>query len=159
MWWQCFLSQLVWLWYMQWKKKKKVTPVFLKIAWKAVLFLSIATVRCWALTWSWWSGFSSAPYLLCVRACISVSVCARSTSSSECIFVYLWTGSRQDIVCLAEPISVETQNEELSSTGKTWAPAKPHYEVFTLYCQLSNPKSTLPHLVWWRTPQPLLCLQ
>ena len=91
--------------------------------------------------------FLSTLFTLCVRACASVSVRARCMSSSECIFVYLWTGSRQDVVCLAEPIAVETRNEERSSTGKTLAPAKPHNEVFTLRCQPSNPKSTLPRLV------------
>lgn len=63
--------------------KRISNTVLPKIDWKATLFFSIATVRCWAPTWSWQSWFS--PCLVCV--CVFV-LCALYTSR-DCLFVCL----------------------------------------------------------------------
>lgn len=56
----------------------------LKIDWKAMNFLSIATVHCWALTWSWWSGFSQH---LIYSACVCVCVCTVCLPLSVSLFI------------------------------------------------------------------------
>lgn len=127
-----------------------------------MLFLSIATVHCWALTWSWWSGFSqhliySVSALvcspLCACVCVCVSVCA--------LYVFLWAclclfvdEDFQDVVCLVESISEETQSERGEKQHwQTLAPAKPDNEVVTFCCQ--NPQKTWPH----RYDEEFMCIQ
>lgn len=121
--------------------EKKSNTSYLKIDWKAVFFLSIATVQCRALGGDGVDSLSTL-FTLCICSCVCECVCA--------LYVLLWAGlclfvdkEFQDVVCLVESISVVTSNEWWNS--ETLAPAKTDNEVFTICCQLSNPQRTIPH--------------
>lgn len=125
--------------------KKISNTGFLKIDWKAMLLLSIATVHCWALTWSWWSGFSQhLIYSVCVFSCVCACACVCCMSSSS-VSLFI-CGRRVPRRCLFGWVHLCGNPERgVKQHWQTPAPAKPDNEVFTFCCQLSNPQRTLPH--------------